>query len=578
MAAMAVDVVQQARMSKRGQARASGAAHSSSRRGARATGQGGLRNRGKWLGALLLLVLFAGAAALAWFVARPGISLKSAPGALARVEIRGLGGHLSSVRVSDQGRPVPAKVHNGRIVPSTAVAAGSHLVVSAVLQEPGWISWLSGSSSTVRMHVVAPAAHLVGSVVVARPGSAVVARFSRPVVRIEMVSGAVDPVKNLNRAARSVVVAPSVAAGQAGQIEVAGVPDAWESFPPLAPLSYFGSSGTSTLGFFAQGAGTPDVALNGPIDLILSRPVATVFGAQRPTLAPVLNGALVPTGAWSEPNPYELVFHPNGPAFWPGEQVRMTLPAPVVLTSQAGSATSSVTLTSASGTVLRLQQLLALLGYLPLQWSPASPAGNPSTLTGQANLVTAQPPGNFSWRWGMPGAFTSLWQAGTYNSITAGATITFEKVEGLDTSGLANPLLWPTLIHAVLSHKADPYPYTWIEVSEQLPQQLWLYQNGQVVLTSRANTGIPQDPTALGTYPIYLRLSFQIMRGTNPNGSTYADPVHWINYFNGSDAVHGFYRASYGFPQSLGCVELPISVAAKVWPLVHLGTLVTVLP
>jgi hypothetical protein len=37
--------------------------------------------------------------------------------------------------------------------------------------------------------------------------------------------------------------------------------------------------------------------------------------------------------------------------------------------------------------------------------------------------------------------------------------------------------------------------------------------------------------------------------------------VYWINYFNGGDAVHGFVRASYGFPQSLGCVELPIPTA-----------------
>ena len=36
------------------------------------------------------------------------------------------------------------------------------------------------------------------------------------------------------------------------------------------------------------------------------------------------------------------------------------------------------------------------------------------------------------------------------------------------------------------------------------------------------------------------------MKGTNPDGSKYADPVSWIAYFNGGDAVHGFYRSSYG--------------------------------
>jgi hypothetical protein len=49
--------------------------------------------------------------------------------------------------------------------------------------------------------------------------------------------------------------------------------------------------------------------------------------------------------------------------------------------------------------------------------------------------------------------------------------------------------------------------------------------------------------------------------GHNPDGSYYDDPVHWINYFNGGDAVHGFVRGCYGWPQSLGCVELPVSTA-----------------
>ena len=66
------------------------------------------------------------------------------------------------------------------------------------------------------------------------------------------------------------------------------------------------------------------------------------------------------------------------------------------------------------------------------------------------------------------------------------------------------------------------------------------------------------------------------MRGTNPNGTPYADSVSWVNYFNGSDAVHGFVRASYGFPQSVGCVELPPATAGKIFPQLMVGDLVTV--
>jgi lipoprotein-anchoring transpeptidase ErfK/SrfK len=66
------------------------------------------------------------------------------------------------------------------------------------------------------------------------------------------------------------------------------------------------------------------------------------------------------------------------------------------------------------------------------------------------------------------------------------------------------------------------------------------------------------------------------MRGTNPDGSTYADPVSWVSYFSAGEAVHYFPRGSYGFPQSLGCVELPYTQAEQVWPYMTYGTLVTV--
>jgi len=40
--------------------------------------------------------------------------------------------------------------------------------------------------------------------------------------------------------------------------------------------------------------------------------------------------------------------------------------------------------------------------------------------------------------------------------------------------------------------------------------------------------------------------------------------------------VHGFYRYSYGWYQSLGCVELPPDTAQRIWPYLTYGTLVTV--
>ena len=41
-------------------------------------------------------------------------------------------------------------------------------------------------------------------------------------------------------------------------------------------------------------------------------------------------------------------------------------------------------------------------------------------------------------------------------------------------------------------------------------------------------------------------------------------------------ALHAFNRASFGTPQSLGCVELPEASAKRVWPYTPIGTLVAI--
>ncbi len=91
-----------------------------------------------------------------------------------------------------------------------------------------------------------------------------------------------------------------------------------------------------------------------------------------------------------------------------------------------------------------------------------------------------------------------------------------------------------------------------------------------------ANTGIPSAPTVDGTFPVYERFRNTIMSGTNPDGSHYSDPVSFVSYFNGGDAVHYFPRGGYGYQQSLGCVELPYNSAEQAYPYLTYGSLVTV--
>ena len=97
------------------------------------------------------------------------------------------------------------------------------------------------------------------------------------------------------------------------------------------------------------------------------------------------------------------------------------------------------------------------------------------------------------------------------------------------------------------------------------------------LLDAGQHRGRRPRPPPTGTFPVYVRYQVTTMTGTNPDGSKYSDPgIPWVSYFNGGDALHGFVRGSYGFPQSDGCVEMPPANAAVVFPLTPIGTLVTV--
>ena len=246
----------------------------------------------------------------------------------------------------------------------------------------------------------------------------------------------------------------------------------------------------------------------------------------------------------------------------------------------AGRLASSVTRSFTTGlfTTLRLQQLLAQLGYLPLTWTPASrPVISPGNANAELSAAYQPPAGTFSWTGDYPPDLTDQWKAGSGNMLDVGAVRAFESVTGLTMDGYAGHTVWSGLLSAVAKGQRNPNGYTYALVGQALPETIKIWHNGRLVLQSTANTGIPASPTADGTFPVYLRYYFQIMQGTNPDGSQYADPVYYVSYFNGGDAVHYFSRGGYGYNQSLGCVELPWAAAKKAYPYLTYGSLVTVI-
>jgi lipoprotein-anchoring transpeptidase ErfK/SrfK len=290
-------------------------------------------------------------------------------------------------------------------------------------------------------------------------------------------------------------------------------------------------------------------------------------GSPMPTLSPAV------AGQWAVLSPSLLQYQATAPLV-PGTVETLTVPGGgngTVGSRGQHLATSFITsFTVAPGSTLRLQQMLAELGYLPLNFTPTAPLTSPT----QEGAVQV---GTFTWRWAnQPASLTSLWTPG-YNVITKGAVMNFESQHNLKVDGIAGPAVWGAVLTAVENGQGNALPYGYVYVTQTLPETTTVYQNGVAAYHTLANTGVAGAPTADGTFPVYARYTVTTMSGTNPDGSKYVDPgIKWVSYFNGGDALHGFPRASYGFPQSDGCVEMPIANAAVVFPMTPLGTLVTV--
>ena len=153
----------------------------------------------------------------------------------------------------------------------------------------------------------------------------------------------------------------------------------------------------------------------------------------------------------------------------------------------------------------------------------------------------------------------------------------FQADHNLPVTGNIDTATWHAIVTADIEQRRDPLPYTNVYVDQAVPQELRLYINGHVFFSTLVNTGISVAPTQNGTYPVYVRYLTTTMSSTLPNGQTYHDSgIPWVSYFHGGDALHGFLRSQYGYPQSLGCVEMTYAHAAVVWPHTPIGTLVSV--
>ena len=311
-----------------------------------------------------------------------------------------------------------------------------------------------------------------------------------------------------------------------------------------------------------------------PVRVVFSAPLAP--NSPMPTFSPAV------AGRWHAAGGGSIAFTPAAP-FQPSTEVTLQIPAgPSGLRSATGAflAEPVTTAFQAGGrSTLRMEQLLAQLGYLPMTWirQDAGAADAVAASYTKRRAAHDTPAGGMlTWQSGYPAALTSQWQPGQPGVILAGALMAFQLNQGLPMTGSVYQGVWSHLLNAAAENEYNGNGYSFALVSKTLPETITVWHNGRVVVHGLANTGAADTPTPDGTFPVYLRRQHQVMRGLMPNGAPYADPVKFVSFFNGDYAVHSMDRASYGSPQSLGCVELPLTEAQQVWPYLTYGTLVTV--
>ena len=508
---------------------------------------------------VVLVVAALGAGALVLVSARA--SLTGDPTALAKVGLPLGGGTIESVTVvtGPHSKRIPVYVSGTQIWPRGLVLAHRQVTIDVVIKRPGWIAWLAGKTERLRLTMYTPSTRLRSHYLTLAPGAPLKLSFFSP-VRVVAYGPPGQLRRHLLGAPESEVTLDRAA--PAGTIEVAAAPRTWE-VSPAALVSWF-PAGAATAAVASPAPGS-SILPGTPITLTFSKPVARALGSSRPPVSPIT------PGTWHPVNAHTIVFRPMGYGYGLGQTVTVGLPSGVRLVGGLPRWTVP------NGSTARLQQLLALLGYLPLDFHYK---GRGVARTAQAEEAAAirPPSGTFVWRYGnVPAALHSMWAPGVSGTMTRGAVMAFENDNGITPDGVAGPTVWKALLAAILAGHRSTFGYTFVMVSEGSPESLALWHNGQSLFSVPVNTGIPSAPTATGTYPVYEHISSGTMSGTNPDGSHYSDPgIPWISYFNGGDALHGFYRAQYGFPQSLGCVEMTVSDAARVWPYTPVGTLVNV--
>ena len=412
------------------------------------------------------------------------------------------------------GTAIPVDIRNGRLWPRRTVSTGERLTVDVTVKRPAWAGWLVGHTAHKTFHVVTPTRSSAGPLArgarrqachgLVRPAGA-----ARRAPRRERASHA----SVRRRRARRVRSGSSRAVPhRAGTVSVSSAPRTWERLSVPLRVSWFPAR--ERVQMVAEPATdkplTPERCDHA--DVLPGR-----VGGDRehpPTITPA---RARPPGRRSTPTRSRS--GPTGLGFPLGVHVEVRLPrAGRPRPGRRWPDHPTLTWEVQHGTILRLHQLLAQTGYLPVDWSSSGrPVGPHALGAARGRRRSARRPLQLAVRGhdaeGAEGDLAHLRverdHARCRDDVRARPRPRRRRVRRAE--GLAGAARGRARRQA--PHGAATATST---CTATCPQLLTLWHDGKTILTSPGNTGVPAAPTELGTFPVFEHIPIGTMAGHEP--------------------------------------------------------------
>ena len=185
---------------------------------------------------------------------------------------------------------------------------------------------------------------------------------------------------------------------------------------------------------------------------------------------------------------------------------------------------------------------------------------NATTFKSTARGEVSVPAGSLSWT-----IQTEQETEDLYNALLAGEGLQ-RSPSAVGSASVGSPLIGNTYVEIDLQN-----------------QHMYYYKDGSLALETDIVSGKPSTPTPLGVNYVWKKELKATLRGTNDDGSKYAEPVdYWMPIDWTGVGIHdSSWQSAYGgsfwkTAGSHGCLNTPPSVMAQFYKIVDVGTPVLV--